>query len=188
MGRAVVVMGVSGCGKSTVGAELARLLGAEFVDGDDLHPESNKTKMAAGIALTDQDRWPWLERVKETLAGGLADGPAAGRADGGVVVACSALRRAYRDRLREAGTGVRFVYLEVTEAEIQRRLRGRQGHFFPPELVASQFATLEAPRVEEEPDVIALGPKGSPQAQAAAAGEGLSGAQGDRQPPSPPNG
>ncbi len=194
-------MGVSGSGKSTVGAELARLLGATFVDGDDLHPASNKAKMAAGTPLTDEDRWPWLERVEATLAGGLvggsvgagasAGGGAALEADAaatalgaagdgatgrGVVVACSALRRVYRDVLRGAGPGVRFVYLEVDRAEIEERLGRRHGHFFPPALVASQFATLEVPAVAEEPDVIALAPHGSARGLALAAQAALLGA------------
>lgn len=185
-------MGVSGSGKSTVGAELARLLGAGFVDGDDLHPAANRAKMAAGTPLTDEDRWPWLERVKATLAGGLvggsvgADASAGGGAlraatgdgatDRGVVVACSALRRVYRDVLRGAGPGVRFVYLEVDRAEIEERLGRRHGHFFPPALMASQFATLEAPTVAEEPDIIALTPHGSARGLALAAQAALLGA------------
>ncbi len=175
MGHAVVVMGVSGSGKSTVGAELARLLGARFVDGDDLHPPANRAKMAAGTPLTDEDRWPWLERVRETLAVGLAAAAPADAAPvaGGVVVACSALRRAYRDLLRGAGPGVGFVYLEVARAEIEERLGQRHGHFFPPALVASQFATLEAPSPDEEPDVIALAPHGSARGQALAARDAL---------------
>jgi len=158
VGAAVVVMGVSGSGKTTVGSELARLLGAEFVDGDDLHPEANRAKMAAGKPLTDDDRWPWLDRVGEVLAGGLEDG-------GGVVVACSALRRAYRDRLRGAGEGVRFVHLHVEEADVLARVSGRSGHFFPPALVASQFATLEEPDPALEPDVIV--PPAAPPAEQA---------------------
>lgn len=163
MGYAVVVMGVSGCGKSTVGAELARRLGSQFVDGDDLHPEANRKKMALGVPLTDEDRWPWLDRVAATLASGLAAeelavhparGAAKGREGGaGVVVACSALRRSYRDRLRGAGAGLSFIYLEVAQVTIESRLRDRQGHFFPAALVASQFATLEAPDPSSEPDV-----------------------------------
>lgn len=159
-------MGVSGCGKSSVGAELARLLGAEFVDGDDLHPAANRAKMASGTPLTDEDRWPWLDLIAERLAAGLAD-------ERGVVVACSALRRAYRDRLRAAGAGVRFVHLRVGEAEVEARLRRRRGHFFPAALVASQFATLEEPRPEVEPDVIVMDQKSSPAEQAAAAATAL---------------
>lgn len=140
-------MGVSGCGKSSVGEELALRLGARYIDGDDLHPEANRAKMAAGVPLTDDDRWPWLDRVTHELAAGLAGG-------GGVVVACSALRRAYRDRLRAAGPGLRFVFLEVDQATVLARLQGRKDHYFPASLVASQFATLEAPDPAQEPDVI----------------------------------
>lgn len=146
MAHAVVVMGVSGCGKSTIGAWVAERLGSEFVDGDDLHPEANRAKMAAGVPLTDEDRWPWLDRVADTLARGLAG-------DDGVVVACSALRLSYRDRLRGAGDGLRFIYLEVDQATVEARLRVREGHFFPARLFASQFATLEAPDPSVEPDV-----------------------------------
>lgn len=153
MGVALVVMGVSGSGKSTVGAEVARRLGAGFVDGDDLHPASNREKMRAGVPLTDDDRWPWLDRVRDVLEAGLAS-------HDGVVVACSALRRSYRDRLRVAGRGVRFAYLEVDEASVLERLRARRRHFFPAALVASQFATLEAPAPDAERDV-AVVPRGA---------------------------
>lgn len=154
MAPAVVVMGVSGSGKSTVGVELAGRLGVRFVDGDDLHPEANRAKMAAGVPLTDDDRWPWLDGVRDVLAAGLSG-------DGGVVVACSALRRAYRDRLRAAGAGVRFAYLRVDRADVLARVSGRSGHFFPPALVASQFETLEEPDPTVEPDVLVPPPGGS---------------------------
>ena len=135
---AVVVMGVSGAGKTTVGRELARRLDITFVDGDDLHPPANVAKMAAGTPLVDADRWPWLDRVGETLAD-------AQTYAGGVVVACSALRRVYRDRIRAAASHVRFVYLTAGQDEIEHRLEARPEHFMPVALVASQFETLESP-------------------------------------------
>ena len=133
----LVVMGVSGCGKSTLGAALAARLGVAFVDADDLHPPANRAKMAAGVALTDADRWPWLDLV----TGVLQD-----RAP--VVVACSALRRAYRDRLRRAGE-VRFLHLAAPREVIAARLAARQGHFMPASLLDSQYATLEPPGPDE---------------------------------------
>lgn len=131
----IVVMGVAGCGKSTIGAGLAAALGIGFQDGDDLHPAENVARMAAGLPLRDQDRWPWLDRVAAVLADKVP-----------VVVACSALRRAYRDRIRAgAGGPVIFVHLAGDRALIAARLAARQGHFMPPALLDSQFATLEPP-------------------------------------------
>ncbi len=145
----VVVMGVSGSGKSTVAAQLAGRLGLPYVDGDDLHPPSNVAKMHSGVPLDDDDRWPWLDRVAETL-----NERAAGQ--GGVILACSALKRIYRDRLR-AGTGgrVRFAFLDVSFDEIERRLKQRVHHFMPRQLLQSQFDTLERPGADET-DVLTI--------------------------------
>jgi carbohydrate kinase (thermoresistant glucokinase family) len=129
----VVVMGVSGCGKSTVGRLLARDLGVPFVDADALHPATNVEKMAGGVPLTDDDRWPWLRLVGAELAG----------PSGGAVVACSALRRAYRDVLREQAPGTVFVHLDGTREQLLERVRSRPGHFMPASLLDSQLATLE---------------------------------------------
>ncbi|MBW9120457.1 gluconokinase [Microbacterium trichothecenolyticum] len=134
----VVVMGVSASGKSSVGAELARLMGARFVDADDLHPAANVAKMSAGVPLQDEDRWPWLDAVAATLVD--ADRP---------VVACSALKRSYRDRLRAAAPGVVFVHLTGSAELLAARARGREGHFMPPALLRSQLDTLE-PLGEDE--------------------------------------
>ena len=128
----MVVMGVSGCGKSSVGEEIARLTSAQFVDGDDLHPEANKAKMGAGIPLDDNDRWPWLDRVGEVLAG-----PA------GAIVACSALKRVYRDRIRAAAPGTVFVHLDGSRELLWERISARQNHFMPASLLDSQLAILE---------------------------------------------
>jgi gluconokinase len=141
-GVAIVVMGVSGSGKTTLGVRLAQTLGAEFIDGDDLHTDAARAKMKAGHALTDDDRWPWLDRIGAKLAEGER-----------TVVACSALRRVYRDRLRAAaGPKLRFVYLEATPEEMRARVASRVGHYMPASLVDSQFAALEPP--EGEADVI----------------------------------
>ena len=134
---AIVVMGVSGSGKTTIGRQLAERLGASFVDADDLHPESNRRKMAGGTPLTDEDRWPWLDAVARTMSTELA----AGR---GIVVACSALRRRYRDALR-AGTGSEVVFAHLTGSAdlLHARMAARPGHFMPPALLESQLETLE---------------------------------------------
>ena len=130
-------MGVSGSGKSTVGQLLATALALSFVDGDDLHPAENKKKMAAGIALSDLDRAPWLDAIAEVLA------------RGSVVVACSALRRRYRDRLRAAVPELRLVYLQGSRELLSERISGRKHHFMPVTLLDSQLATLEEPGAEE---------------------------------------
>ncbi len=144
---AVIVMGVSGAGKTTVGKRLAETLGVEFIDGDDLHSPEARAKMGAGQPLDDADRWPWLDRI----AAALAD-PAAPR---GRVVACSALKRAYRDRLRAGGgLALRFVYLEADRELMRIRVAGRRGHYMPASLVDSQFATLEPP--VGEADVVTI--------------------------------
>ncbi len=134
----VVLMGVSGCGKTVVGQALAADLGWPFFDGDDFHPAANVAKMAAGTPLTDADRWPWLDRLAAEMAA-VADRGA------DAVFACSALKQAYRDRFRPAGD-VRFVHLAGDFATIAARLAARSHRYMPPTLLASQFATLEAPQ------------------------------------------
>lgn len=134
---AYVVMGVSGCGKSTVGQALAEQLGLTFHDGDDLHPTSNISKMAQGDPLTDADRHPWLLAVAQALKPGM-------------VVACSALRKSYRDLLRDnASSPVMFVYLRGQRATLIRRMSHREGHFMPVHLLDSQIDTLEEPSSAE---------------------------------------
>jgi len=140
-GLAVVVMGVSASGKSTMGRELAVRLGAAFLDADDFHSEANRRKMAAGIPLTDEDRGPWLDEVGRALA---AAAPPAG-----AVLACSALRRAYRDRLRAAVPGVAFIHLAAPEGRLAERAERRKGHFMPASLLDSQYATLEPLQSDE---------------------------------------
>jgi gluconokinase len=139
----IVVMGVSGCGKSTVGQQLALRLGCDFLEGDSLHPPRNVALMAAGTPLTDADRADWLALIAQRLA--LAH--AAGQ---GLVVSCSALRRAYRDQLRAACPGLRWVHLQGSAAQLQARVDGRSGHYMPPSLLASQLATLEPPGADEQ--------------------------------------
>jgi gluconokinase len=133
----VVVMGVCGSGKTTVGRALAESLHWSFLDADAFHPPANVAKMARGVPLTDDDRWPWFDRVVAELKRHRTAGTE-------FVVACSALKQAYRDRLAQAGE-VRFAYLKGDAATIETRLAGRTGHFMPPSLLASQFATLEEP-------------------------------------------
>lgn len=142
----MVIMGVAGSGKTTIGEALARSIGAKYVDGDLLHPDANIAKMSAGIPLADTDRWPWLARVGETLRSGT----------GPVIVGCSALKRAYRDFITErAGAPVLFIYLDGSRELISRRMRERTGHFMPTSLLDSQFATLEVPGKDE--NAIAIG-------------------------------
>jgi gluconokinase len=144
----VVVMGVSGSGKTTAGKALAKLRGVAFVDGDDLHSPEARAKMTAGIPLTDEDRAPWLDRIGHALADA-ADYPE------GVVIACSALRRIYRDRLRAiAGPSLRFLFLKGDKALMRNRVAERKGHYMPASLIDSQFAALESP--EGEGDVVTL--------------------------------
>lgn len=142
MPTAVIVMGVSGCGKSTVGQALASRLGWDFRDGDAFHPAANVAKMRSGAPLTDDDRWPWLDAI----ATHAAELEAAG---GHVVIACSALKRAYRDRLHASGARIRFVHLAGSYELIDARMTARVNHFMPPSLLASQFATLEPPGPDE---------------------------------------
>ncbi|MCM2394782.1 gluconokinase [Rhizobium sp. S95] len=135
-------MGVSGCGKSSVGALLAERLGLAFVEGDSLHPAENVAKMAQGVPLTDEDRWPWLETIGMLMAGALDRGE-------GIVVSCSALKRVYRDRLRRATSDrLSFVYLEGASELLLSRMGARTGHFMPVSLLESQLRTLEVPTGE----------------------------------------
>ncbi len=140
----VVVMGVSGSGKSTVGAALAQRLRVPFADADDFHPPANIAKMSAGHALDDSDRHPWLDAVGAWL----------GEHPDGGVMSCSALKRKYRDQLRHHAPGVRFLLLEGTREVIERRQASRPGHFMPSSLLTSQFATLEALAPDEDGVVI----------------------------------
>jgi carbohydrate kinase (thermoresistant glucokinase family) len=133
-----VVMGVSGCGKSTVAEALAKRASGVFLDADDFHPHANKQKMASGIPLTDDDRWGWLDKLNLELRK-LSGNPKP------VFLACSALREAYRQRLRNGLSEMTFIYLRGSKECIAGRLAGRAGHFMAPELLESQFATLEEP-------------------------------------------
>jgi gluconokinase len=146
---ALVVMGVSGSGKSTIADKLAERLGWRYEDGDKFHPASNVAKMHAGHPLTDQDRWPWLQAIADEIDRLCRDGERA-------VIACSALRRAYRDILVHGRNDVRFVFLNGTQELIASRLAGRKDHFMPPELLASQFRTLEPPAASEHPITVSI--------------------------------
>jgi gluconokinase len=138
----VVVMGVSGCGKSSVAQPLAQALGVAYVEGDDWHPPENVARMRAGVPLTDADRQQWLERLADRLATAQAAGE-------GLVVSCSALRRSYRDLLRRGAPALRLLYLEGSPALLAERTSQRTGHFMPPALLASQLQTLEPPTEDE---------------------------------------
>ncbi|QLF69434.1 gluconokinase [Peteryoungia desertarenae] len=146
--KAIIVMGVSGCGKSSVGEALASALSLPFIEGDILHPAANVDKMAKGIPLTDDDRWPWLSLIGEKMAEALQQGE-------GIVVSCSALKAIYRDHLRTAtGNHLTFVYLHGSKALLSQRMGARTGHFMPPTLLDSQLATLEIPT--GEPGVVTV--------------------------------
>jgi gluconokinase len=144
----LIVMGVSGSGKTTLGEAIAARTGLSFFDGDTFHSPAARAKMTAGVALTDEDRAPWLDRIGEFLADSAAH-------PDGAIVACSALKRTYRDRLRAAvGPSLRFVFLEGDKALMRDRVADRKGHFMPASLIDSQFATLEPP--DGEGDVVTL--------------------------------
>lgn len=149
--NAIVIMGISGCGKSTLGNALAEATGYRFVEGDDLHPAENIAKMSAGIALTDDDRWPWLERVADVLG--------ATHPRSGCIVSCSALKYAYRHFLRSRSRArPLFVFPNVSTEIVRARLHNRPNHYMPPSLLESQVATLELPR----PDEVVLTISGAP--------------------------
>lgn len=139
----VVVMGVSGSGKSLVGSALADAMGARFAEGDDFHPPSNISRMSAGLPLRDEDRWGWLD----TIAVDIAEAERRGEA---LVVTCSALKRVYRDRLRLASSRLKFVYLELGSDVAKTRVAARKDHFMPASLIDSQFAALEPPAADED--------------------------------------
>jgi len=135
----IIVMGVSGSGKSTVGAALAEELRLPFLEGDSLHPKSNIEKMSAGIPLTDEDRWPWLDQIGARLA----------QAPDGIIISCSALKKTYRDRLRAAaGAQLAFIFLDGSLAVLREHMGHRTGHFMPLSMLDSQLATLEPPTGE----------------------------------------
>jgi gluconokinase len=139
----VVVMGVSGSGKTSIGEAIAVAFKTDYVEGDALHPAVNIAKMSAGTPLTDEDRWPWLDAVGKALSEGSASGHA-------IVVSCSALKKVYRDRLRQAAGGrLAFVYLTGSRTVLESRMGHRTGHFMPTSLLDSQFKTLEPPTGEE---------------------------------------
>ena len=146
---AIVIMGVSGSGKSSVGGRLSVRLGIPFHDADEFHPRANVAKMSSGTPLTDDDRWPWLDAIGKTLHD----------TKGGIIVACSALRRVYRDRLRTvAGRPLIFVHLAGSRRTIGERLDARRGHFMPLGLLDSQFATLEPPATAESAIAVSVEP------------------------------
>ena len=161
---AIIVMGVSGSGKSTIGALLAERLGWPFADADGFHPAANVAKMAAGQPLTDADRWPWLDAIAAHIG-------ASRTAEQPVVVACSALRRAYRERLRAGHGDLIFLHLSGAPEIVATRQAARQGHFMPPSLMASQFATLEDPAGEANAVIVSV--SASPHEVVAAALEQL---------------
>jgi len=138
----LIAMGVSGCGKTTIGEMLAQRLGCEFADADSFHSQANKDKMHKGIPLTDEDRSPWLKAIRVSIEEKLASGTT-------TVYACSALKRVYRDILRDGDNDVTFVYLKGTPELLKERIKTRKGHFFDPALLQSQLDTLEPPGPDE---------------------------------------
>lgn len=147
-GQRIILMGVSGTGKTTVGQALAGAMGAKFIDGDDLHPRNNIVKMAASQPLDDDDRHPWLERIADVIFS------LEQKNESGVLV-CSALKKRYRDRLREGSRNLRFLWLTGDYACILARMQQRKGHFMPEALLRSQFAALETPD-DSEPDIVVV--------------------------------
>ncbi len=147
----LIVMGVSGSGKTTIAVPLAETLGWPFMEGDDLHPPANVAKMHAGRPLDDEDRWPWLDAIAAWIDARQTAGEPG-------VVTCSALKRAYRERLVGGRHGVRLVFLHASRALLAERLAHRTGHFMPPSLLDSQLATLEPPAPEEHALSVDLGP------------------------------
>jgi gluconokinase len=145
----IIIFGVSGAGKTTISKLLARDIGAEFLEGDDFHPAANIEKMRSGRPLADEDRWPWLECLREQMEQSLFFGKNA-------VLACSALKRAYRDRLRVSDE-IKFVFLSGDYALVEKQLRSRQSHFMNPALLQSQFDELEEPLPDENVLTVELG-------------------------------
>ena len=146
---ALIVMGVSGSGKTTIGERLAARISWRYEDADTFHPASNVAKMSAGQPLTDEDRWPWLRAIADEI-------DRASKAGERVVIGCSALRRVYRDVLAHRRDDIRFVYLEGTQTLIADRLGQRKGHFMPPGLLTSQFQTLEPPTPDERAVTVSI--------------------------------
>ncbi|KAG0012518.1 hypothetical protein BGZ80_011688 [Entomortierella chlamydospora] len=182
----IIAMGASGCGKSTLGQALANSLGIQFLDGDDLHPKANIEKMALGHPLTDEDRYPWLELIRAKAEQVCADKDSSKSAGCGVVIACSALKKAYRDILRGKTTTCHvpqqiapldtlptyFVYLKGSRDTLLRRMEDRKGHFMKSNMLDSQLQTLESPEGEE--GVVVINIEGSTTEQVRSAREGLS--------------
>ncbi len=142
-GSSVIVMGVCACGKSTVGEHLAKKLGRKFIDGDDLHPKANILKMSSGQPLNDDDRKPWLERIRDAAFS------LESKNEHGIIV-CSALKKKYRDQIREGNNNVTFLFLDGDQKLILERMRQRKGHFMKENMVRSQFETLERPDGEPQ--------------------------------------
>jgi gluconokinase len=147
--HALIVMGVSGSGKTTIGEQLAARIGWRYEDADTFHPAANVAKMSAGQPLTDEDRWPWLRAIADEIDRASAAGER-------VVIGCSALRRVYRDMLVHGRSDIRIIYLEGTQALIAGRLGERKGHFMPPGLLTSQFKTLEPPTPDEHAVTVSI--------------------------------
>lgn len=143
----VAIMGVSGSGKTTIGRALAERLGWPYKEGDELHPPANVEKMSRGVPLTDEDRWPWLQRVAQWIDDQLAKGEPG-------IITCSLLKRSYRDLVIDARNRVKLLYLRGDKHVIAERIAQRKGHFMPPSLLDSQFETLEEPGADEHPLIV----------------------------------
>jgi len=145
----LVIMGVSGSGKTTIAILLAKRLGWVYRDGDEFHPASNVEKMKSGVPLTDEDRWPWLEAIARFIDEELADGTR-------TIITCSALKRRYRDIIIDRREGVRLIYLKGDKSLLEERLKKRHGHFMPSSLLQSQFDALEEPGPDENPLIVSV--------------------------------